>query len=101
MKEVLIIAIVAVAMMGVIIPSGFSEKEGIILQQDENIYIHNFNYYPMLGGTAELGYTSQSVILGDVVNISENDLFYVVLRANIYDNNELMTTTLSFPQKYI
>ena len=101
MKEVLIIAIVAVAMMGVIIPSGFSEKEGIILQQDENIYIHNFNHYPMLGGTQELGYTSQSVILGDVVNISENDLFYVVLRANIYDNNELMTTTLSFPQKYI
>ena len=99
MKEVLIIAIVAVAMMGVIIPSGFSEKEGIILQQDENIYIHNFNYYPMLGGTQELGYTSQSVILGDVVNISENDLFFVVLRANIYDNNELMTTTLEFPSK--
>ena len=86
-------------MIGVMVPSGFSEKEGVILQQDENIYIHNFNYYPMLGGTQELGYTSQSVILGDVVNISENDLFFVVLRANIYDNNELMTTTLEFPSK--
>ena len=96
-----IITLIVVAMTGIMIPSGFSEKEGVILQQDENIYIHNFNYYPMLGGTAELGYTSQSVILGDVVNISENDLFYVVLRANIYDDNELMTTTLSFPQKYI
>ena len=94
-----IITLIVVAMTGIMIPSGFSEKEGVILQQDENIYIHNFNYYPMLGGTAELGYTSQSVILGDVVNISENDLFYVVLRANIYDDNELMTSTLEFPSK--
>ena len=99
MKYVFVIAIVAVAMLGMIIPSVFAEKEGVILKQDENIYIHNFNYYPMLGGTQELGYTSQSVILGDVVNISENDLFYVVLRANIYDNNELKTTTLEFPSK--
>ena len=99
MKPVFVIAMVVVAMIGVMVPSGFSEKEGVILQQDENIYIHNFNYYPMLGGTQELGYTSQSVILGDVVNISENDLFFVVLRANIYDNNELMTTTLEFPSK--
>ena len=99
MKSVFIIAIAAVAMIGMMIPSGFSEKEGVLLQQDENIYIHNFNYYPMLGGTAELGYTSQSVILGDIVNISENDLFYVVLRANIYDDNELITTTLEFPSK--
>ena len=73
MKSVFIIAIAAVAMIGMMIPSGFSEKEGVLLQQDENIYIHNFNYYPMLGGTAELGYTSQSVILGDIVNISENE----------------------------
>ena len=94
-----IVTLIVVAMIGMMIPSGFSEKEGVVLQQDENIYIHNFNYYPMLGGTAELGYTSQSVILGDVVNISENDLFYVVLRANIYDDNELMTTTLEFPSK--
>jgi hypothetical protein len=99
LKSVFIIAIAAVAMIGMMIPSGFSEKEGVLLQQDENIYIHNFNYYPMLGGTAELGYTSQSVILGDIVNISENDLFYVVLRANIYDDNELITTTLEFPSK--
>ena len=95
----LIVTIVAVAMIGVMVSNVYAEKEGVILQQDENIYIHNFNYYPMLGGTQELGYTSQSVILGDVVNISENDLFYVVLRANIYDNNELMTTTLEFPSK--
>jgi len=96
---VLIVTIVAVAMIGVMVSNVYAEKEGVILQQDENIYIHNFNYYPMLGGTQELGYTSQSVILGDVVNISENDLFYVVLRANIYDNNELKTTTLEFPSK--
>jgi len=90
---------VAVAMIGVMIPSGFSEKEGVILQQDENIYIHNFNYYPMLGGTLERGYTSQSVILGDVVNISKNDLFYVVLRVNIYDDDKLKTVILEFPSK--
>jgi hypothetical protein len=99
LKSVFIIAIVAVAMIGVMVPSIFAEKEGVILKQDENIYIHNFNYYPMLGGTQELGYTSQSVILGDVVNISENDLFYVVLRANIYDDGKLKTTALEFPSK--
>ena len=48
----------------------------VVLKQDENIYINNFNYYSMLGGTEELGFTAQSVIMGDVVNISENDLFY-------------------------
>lgn len=97
MKPVFIFAIVTVAMIGIMIPNTFAEKEGIILKQDENLYINNFNYYPLLGGTEELGFTSQSVIMGDIVNISEKDLFYVVLRANIFDDNELKITDLEFP----
>lgn len=79
--------------------SALAEKEGIILKQDENIYINNYNFYSMLGGTEDLGYSAQSVIFGDIVNISEDDLFYVVLRANIYDDNELLLTELEFPTK--
>ena len=47
LKSSFIIALVAVAMIGVMITSVLAEKEGIILKQDENIYINNFNYYSM------------------------------------------------------
>jgi hypothetical protein len=88
---------VAVAMIGVMIPSIFAEKEGVILKQDENIYINNFNHYSQLGGTEDLGFVRQSIIMGDVVNVSENDLFYVVLRTNIYDDGEKKYSDLEFP----
>jgi len=97
LKSVFIITMIVVAMIGIIVPSVVAEKEGIILKQDENIYINNFNYYSMLGGTEELGFTAQSVIMGNIVNISENDLFYVILRANIYDDNKLKFTDLEYP----
>ena len=84
---------------GFVIQDGFAEKEGILLKQDENVYINNYNYYPMLGGTENLGFTAQSVIFGDVINISENDVYYVVLRVNVYDENKLIVTDLDFPTK--
>jgi len=100
LKPVLIIAIVAVAMIGVMVPSVFSlttmpqdgKPEGHIPVLDEKIVIVGHNGLSYLEDSLDW-YSSDSIIYGDVVNTSEDTLYYIIIRGNVYDNGKLLDDT--------
>ena len=100
MNQVLIFAIVAVTILGVLIPSVFAlttmpddgKPEGHIPVLDDKIVIVDHNGLSYLEDSLDW-YSSGSVIYGDIVNVSEDTLYYVIIRGNVYDDGKLLDDT--------
>ena len=96
----LIVAIVAVTILGVLIPSVFAfttmpddgKPEGHIPVLDDKIVIVDHNGLSYLEDSLDW-YSSGSVIYGDIVNVSEDTLYYVIIRGNVYDDGKLLDDT--------
>ena len=65
---------------------------GVIKNQDNKIFIVNHMGYSMFEPLDE-NYGSDSIIYGDIVNLSEDTLYYIIVRGNVYKNNELWEKT--------
>ena len=100
MKFVFLIAIVAVAMIGVMVPSVFGlitmpedgKPKGHVPVLDDKIVIVDHNGLSYLEDSLDW-YSSDSVIYGDVVNTSDETLYYVIIRGNVYDDGKLLDDT--------
>jgi hypothetical protein len=117
---VLIIAIVSVVMIGVMVPSVFAlttmpndgKPEGHIPLLDDKIVIVQHNGLDIITeyeqATSEwftennrLKQSSSSVIYGDLVNISDDALYYVIVRGNVYEDGILLNQFRSDGFRYI
>ena len=100
LKSAFIIAIVAVAMIGVMVPSVFAfttmpddgKPDGHIPVLDDKIVIVDHNGLSYLKDSLDW-YSSDSIIYGDVVNVSDDTLYYVVIRGNVYADGKLLDDT--------
>jgi hypothetical protein len=107
MKSVGIIAIVAVAMIGVMVPNVFAfttmledgKPKGHVPVLDEKIVIVQHNGLSYLQDSLDW-YSSGSIIYGDIVNVSDDPLYYVIIRGNVYDYGKLLDDT-GYMQPYI
>ncbi|MDC1103845.1 hypothetical protein OAS49_04955, partial [Nitrosopumilus sp.] len=107
MKSVFIVAIVAVAMIGVMVPSTFAlitmpddgKPKGHIPVLDDRIAIVNHNGLSYLQDSLNW-YSSSSIIYGDIVNMSDDKLYYIIIRANVYDDGKLLDDT-GYMQPYV
>ncbi len=94
-------------MIGVMIPSVFAlitmpndgKPEGHIPVLDDKIVIVDHNGLSYLQDSLNW-YSSGSIIYGDVVNVSEDTLYYVIIRGNVYDDGKLLDDT-GYMQPYI
>ena len=75
------------------------KPEGHIPVLDDKIVIVDHNGLPYLQDSQEW-YSSGSIIYGDVVNVSDDTLYYVIIRGNVYDNGKLLDDT-GYMQPYI
>ena len=110
MKLVVIITIVTVAMIGVIVPSVFAltiipddgKPEGHIPVLDDKILIVQHNGIDLLAESSTNNspwLLSNSIIFGEIVNAYDKNLYYPVIRANVYSNGELLDET-EYPQSF-
>ena len=107
MKSVFIIAIVTIGIIIVMIPSAFGlntmqddgKPAGHIPVLDDKIVIVNHNGLDYLHDSLEWHY-SDSIIYGDIVNVSDDTLYYVIIRGNVYDNGKLLEDT-GYMQPYV
>ena len=94
-------------MIGVMIPNVFAfttmpddgKPDGHIPVLDDKIVIVDHNGLPYLQDSLDW-YSSDSIIYGDVVNVSEDTLYYVIIRGNVYDDGKLLDDT-GYIQPYI
>jgi len=94
-------------MIGVLIPSVFAfttmpddgKPDGHIPVLDDKIVIVDHNGLSYLEDSLDW-YSSGSIIYGDVVNVSEDTLYYIIIRANVYDDGKLLDDT-GYMQPYI
>ena len=68
---------------------------GQVYQYDENIYIVQHNGQHLMGMST---YTdeyalAESVILGDIVNLSDDTLYYIIVRGNVYKDGDVWEKT--------
>ena len=63
--------------------------EGHIPVLDEKIVIVDHNGLSYLKDSLDW-YSSDSIIYGDIVNVSEDTLYYVIIRGNVYDDGKLL-----------
>jgi len=107
---VVIITIVTVAMIGVIVPSVFAltiipddgKPEGHIPVLDDKILIVQHNGIDLLAESSTNNspwLLSNSIIFGEIVNAYDKNLYYPVIRANVYSNGELLDET-EYPQSF-
>ena len=107
MKSVFLIAIVAVTMIGVMVPSVFGlitmpedgKPKGHVPVLDDKIVIVGHNGLSYLEDSLDW-YSSDSIIYGDIVNISDDTLYYIIIRGNVYDDGKLLDDT-GYMQPYI
>ena len=103
MLKILLFSVLAVAMIGVLFSIGeinpadaqYSKPQGQVYQYDENIYIVKHNGYHLQGlldGWDEFA-MSESVIYGDIINLSDDTLYYIIVRGNVYKDAELWKMT--------
>ncbi len=87
-------------MIGVMIPSVFAlitmpddgKPEGHIPVLDDKIVIVDHNGLSYIQDSLDW-YSSGSIIYGDVVNVSDDTLYYVIIRGNVYDNGKILDDT--------
>jgi len=75
------------------------KPDGIVYQQDEKIFIVQHTGYSMLVGTEDLPYAADSIIYGDIVNVSDDTVYYIIIRGNVYKDGELWEKT-GYGQKW-
>ncbi len=94
---VLIVATAVIFSIGMITHADaqYFTPRGQVYQYDENIYIIQHNGYHLLGLTDSYDeYSiSESVIYGDVVNLSDDTLYYIIVRGNVYKDGTLWSGT--------
>jgi len=111
LKSLFIIAIVAVAMIGVMVPSVYALTtmpddglpDGHIPVLDDKIVIIDhtgFNYVQESLRENSLWFHSSSMIFGDLVNVSDDSLYYVIIRGNVYQDGKLLDGT-GYSQPYV
>jgi len=94
-------------MIGVMVPSVFAlitlpddeYTKGHVPVLDEKIVIVDHNGLSYLEDSLDW-YSSGSIIYGDIVNVSEDTLYYVIIRGNVYDDGKLLDDT-GYMQPYI
>ena len=105
-----IITIVTVAMIGVMVPSVFAltiipddgKPEGHIPVLDDKILIVQHNGIDLLAESSTNNspwLLSNSIIFGEIVNAYDKNLYYPVIRANVYSNGELLDES-KYPQSF-
>ena len=97
---------ITVTILGVLIPSVFAfttmpddgKPDGHIPVLDNKIVIVDHNGLSYLEDSLDW-YSSDSIIYGDVVNTSDETLYYIIIRGNVYDDGKLLDDT-GFMQPY-
>jgi len=87
-------------MIGVMVPSVYAlttmpddgKPDGHIPVLDDKIVIVDHNGLSYLKDSLDW-YSSDSIIYGDVVNVSDDTLYYVVIRGNVYADGKLLDDT--------
>ena len=71
---------------------------GSVIKQDEKIFIAQHIGYSLFEPSDE-HFASDSMIYGDIVNVSEDTAYYIIVRGNVYKDGELWEKT-GYGQKY-
>ncbi len=87
-------------MIGVMVPNVFAlitlpddeYTKGHIPVLDEKIVIVDHNGLAYLQDSLDW-YSSDSIIYGDIVNVSDDTLYYIIMRGNVYDDGKLLDDT--------
>jgi len=66
--------------------------DGIVYKVDDRIQIVQHEGYSYLEGI-EGTFESDSIIYGDIVNLSDDTLYYIIMRANVYKDGKLWEKT--------
>ena len=94
-------------MIGVMVPNVFAfttmpddgKPDGHIPVLDDKIVIVDHNGLSYLQDSLDW-YSSDSIIYGDIVNVSDDKLYYLIIRANVYDDGKLLDDT-GYMQPYV
>ncbi len=71
---------------------------GIVHGQDERIYIVQHKGFSHFEGV-EGQYATDSIIYGDIINISDETVYYIIMRGNVYEEGTLLEKT-GYGQKW-
>jgi len=77
-----------------------NKPDGIILSHDERIYIVQHSGYSLFEGIEGIFEFSDSIIYGDIVNLSDDTVYYIIMRGNVYKDEQLWQKT-GYQQKWI
>jgi len=69
------------------------KPDGITLSHDERIYIVQHSGYSLLEGTEGIAEFSDSIIYGDIINLSDDTAYYIIMRGNVYKDGQLWQKT--------
>ena len=103
------LAIIAISVIAItllpIISSAYGQvslpihrPEGIVYKVDDRIQIVQHEGYSLLEGV-EGQYRSDSIIYGDIINLSDDTLYYIIMRGNVYKDGKLWENT-GYGQKW-
>jgi len=70
-----------------------SKPDGIVHQYDERIYIVQHSGYSLFEGTEGIFEFSDSIIYGDIINLSDDTVYYIIMRGNVYKDAKLWEKT--------
>jgi len=77
-----------------------NKPDGITLSHDERIYIVQHSGYSLLEGTEGIAEFSDSIIYGDIINLSDDTVYYIIMRGNVYKDGQLWQKT-GYEQEWI
>ena len=70
-----------------------SQVKGTATKQDERLYIVSHSGFPTLPGAEELYKASDSIIYGEIANLSDETVYYIVMKGNVYRDGKLYEKT--------
>jgi len=70
-----------------------NEVKGTVTNQDENIYIIRHSGFPTLPGSESFLEDTDSIIYGEIINLSDENIYYIVTKGNVYDEGKLLEKT--------
>ncbi len=106
-EHILVICIVVISAItfSSIISSAYGQvslpihrPDGIVYKVDERIQIVQHEGYSLLEGV-EGQFASDSIIYGDIVNLSDDTLYYIIMQGNVYKDGKLWEKT-GYQQKW-
>jgi len=69
-----------------------NKPDGIVRSYDDRIYIVQHSGYSKLEGV-EGRFGTDSIIYGDIVNLSDDTVYYIIMRGNVYKDEQLWGKT--------